>query len=40
MAVTSGVEVHAYCLVSNHYHLLLHKPHGNLGPAMLVSAIR
>lgn len=28
------VEVHAYCLMTNHYHLLLHTPHGNLGKAM------
>ncbi len=24
------VEVHAYCLMSNHYHLMLHNPDGNL----------
>lgn len=29
-----GVECHGYCLMSNHYHLLLHTPHGNLGRAM------
>jgi putative transposase len=27
-------EVHAYCLMSNHYHLLIHTPLGNLGRAM------
>ncbi len=25
-----GAEVHAYCLMGNHYHLLLHTPEGNL----------
>lgn len=29
-----GVEVHAYCLLDNHYHLLLHTPLGGLGRAM------
>lgn len=29
-----GVECHAYCLMGNHYHLLLHTPEGNLGRAM------
>ena len=29
-----GWEVHAYCLMSNHYHLLLHTPLANLGRAM------
>ncbi len=28
------VEFHAYCLMSNHYHLLLRTPHPNLGKAM------
>ena len=27
-------EVHAYCLMDNHYHLLIHTPLGNLGRAM------
>lgn len=27
-------EVHAYCLMGNHYHLLIHTPLGNLGRAM------
>ena len=22
-----GIQVHAYCLMENHYHLLLHTPH-------------
>jgi REP element-mobilizing transposase RayT len=29
-----GVEVHAYCLVPNHYHLLLHCPYGGLSAFM------
>ena len=29
-----GLEVHAYCLMSNHYHLLLKTPEGNLQRAM------
>lgn len=29
-----GVETHAYCLMDNHYHLLLHTPRGNLQRAM------
>ncbi len=29
-----GVETHAYCLMDNHYHLLLHCPCGDLSPAM------
>ncbi|WP_231760000.1 helix-turn-helix domain-containing protein [Microbulbifer elongatus] len=28
------VHVHAYCLMGNHYHLLLHTPQGNLSRAM------
>jgi len=28
------VQVHAYCLMGNHYHLLLHCPHGRLSEAM------
>ncbi len=31
---TYGVEVHAYCLMNNHYHLLLRTPHGMLSRAM------
>jgi putative transposase len=27
-------EVYAYCLMGNHYHLLIHTPLGNLGRAM------
>ena len=29
-----GVETHAYCLLGNHYHLLLRTPRGNLSRAM------
>lgn len=28
------VEIHAYCLMGNHYHLLVKTPNGNLGRAM------
>jgi REP element-mobilizing transposase RayT len=28
------VEIHAYCLMDNHYHLMLRTPEGNLGRAM------
>lgn len=28
------IETHAYCLMNNHYHLLLHTPRGNLGRGM------
>src|SRR5690606_6704455 len=29
-----GVEIHAYCLMTNHYHLLLHCPDGRLSDFM------
>ena len=29
-----GVRIHSYCLMGNHYHLLLQTPHGNLGRVM------
>jgi putative transposase len=29
-----GIELHAYCLMSNHYHLLVKTPRGNLSEAM------
>ena len=28
------IEVHAYCLMANHFHWLLHCPNGGLSPAM------
>ncbi|MES2203844.1 MAG: transposase [Pseudomonadota bacterium] len=28
------IEIHAYCLMNNHYHLLIKTPHANLGRAM------
>ncbi len=29
-----GIEIHAYCLMDNHYHLLIKAPKGNLSRAM------
>jgi len=29
-----GLELHAYCLMENHYHLLVKTPRGNLSRAM------
>ena len=29
-----GCEIHAYCLMNNHYHLIIHTPLGNLSKAM------
>ena len=29
-----GIELHAYCLMDNHYHLLLRTPRANLGRSM------
>jgi putative transposase len=34
IAAIFGVEVHAYCLMDTHYHLLLRTPRGNLSRAM------
>lgn len=34
IAATFAVEVHAYCLMNSHYHLLVHTPRGNLSRAM------
>ncbi len=33
-AIRYGAVIHAYCLMSNHYHLLLETPHGNLSQIM------
>jgi putative transposase len=32
--VRYGARIHAYCLMSNHYHLLVETPHGNLSQIM------
>ena len=37
VSVMWGVEVHAYSLMDNHYHLLIHTPSGNLARAMRLS---
>lgn len=29
-----SIEIHAFCLMDNHYHLMIHTPLGNLSPAM------
>ena len=29
-----GLHIHAYCLMGNHYHLLVHTPRGNLAQCM------
>ncbi len=29
-----GIEIHAYCLMSNHYHLIIHTPRANISDAM------
>jgi putative transposase len=29
-----NIQIHAYCLMDNHYHLLVHTPQGNLSRAM------
>ncbi len=34
MSKTYRVEVHVYCQMTNHYHLLLHTPLGNLSQAL------
>lgn len=31
---TYHIEIHAYCLMDNHYHLLVHTPYPNLSEAM------
>lgn len=32
--VRYDAEIHVYCLMSNHYHLLPETPHGNLSQIM------
>jgi putative transposase len=34
MTIRYRVEIHAYCLMSNHYHLLIKTPFANLDRAM------
>ncbi len=34
MSTRSAVEVHAYCLLSNHYHLIIRTPHANASQAI------
>jgi len=34
LAARFAVQTHAYCLMGNHYHLLLHTPRGGLGRGM------
>jgi putative transposase len=34
MAGQYGVLIHGYCLMTNHYHLILETPHGNLSRAV------
>jgi REP element-mobilizing transposase RayT len=34
LAEELGIEIHAYCLMGNHFHLLLHCPHGGLSTFM------
>jgi putative transposase len=33
-SVRYQIQIHTYCLMSNHYHLLIHTPYANLGKAM------
>jgi REP element-mobilizing transposase RayT len=32
--IRHGAQIHVYCLMSNHYHLLVETPHGNLSRIM------
>jgi putative transposase len=34
ISILFGIKIHSYCLMDNHYHLLLETPHANLGKAM------
>ncbi|MFZ1106029.1 MAG: transposase [Hyphomicrobiaceae bacterium] len=36
----SAIEVHAYCLMDNHFHLLVHSREGQLSAAMKLLAGR
>lgn len=36
-SATYDIEIHAYCLMGNHYHLLLRTPHSGLARAMRVA---
>ena len=38
MAERFSVVIHAFCLMPNHYHLLLQTPHANLSAAATVRA--
>ena len=29
-----GIEIHAFCLMDNHYHLIVHTSHGNISQAV------
>lgn len=31
---TYGIEIHAYCLMDNHYHLIVHTPRANISSAI------
>jgi len=34
ISILFEIKIHSYCLMDNHYHLLLETPHANLGKAM------
>jgi putative transposase len=34
LAQQYGVRIHGYCLMTNHYHLILETPHANLSQAV------
>jgi REP element-mobilizing transposase RayT len=40
IAVALGWRFHAYCLMTNHYHLVIHTPEPNLSAGMQVLAAR
>ena len=39
-AAAFGIEVHSYCLMSNHFHLLIHCPRAGLSEAMHLIEFR